>query len=237
MNRSRWMSWLAACLPLLISGCTGGDVGSELTVRPPPRELPRGDAATLKLPADAKFNIALSPATKAPGLAGSADVDSEAAPDGNAACRAKIEGGGQGSATFQLGHTIKNATDRQTDWDVHARFDYDYRAAATPVAGPQATLSLNLFARDARNRLVQTAGVLQHTTEQGDISGSSREDARFTLTLAAGGTASVFLAGNVTIDAHDGQSGSGEIRVKGLEITLTQRPPPAGAPASRPAGP
>ncbi|MBI5865918.1 MAG: hypothetical protein HZB38_15725 [Planctomycetes bacterium] len=223
-----------ACTAL--TGCGGGSPAAELNVRPEPRTVSATAAKPLRLPQDERFSIALAPSQKAPGLLGKADANSNARSDGTADASAKVENGGTASSSFQLGHVFSNDSERQVDLAVRVSFDFQYDATAQPPnVGEQAALKLDIFARDGRGRMLKTVNVLQYTTGEGDIAGRSRNQSDFSVPLGPRETLAVYAGGNASINAKDGRSGTGGIRISGLEMEVQSKPaPPIGA-ASQPA--
>jgi hypothetical protein len=220
-NKSCAVAGGGLSLLLLLSGCGGGDVGSELTVRPTPRSLSSGERATLRLPQDEPFSITLAPTRESPGLGGTAEADAHVSRDGNADAVARVDEGGSALARFQLGHAVKNESDRQMDLLVRLRCEYETEAEATPPGPlPDATVGLKLYARDGHNRLLRNIGMVDHSTEEGAASSKDRKDVEFTLTLGPRETLSVFLAGSVEIETRVGHSARGSIKLSGLEMQI-----------------
>lgn len=224
---------IATSLFLATTGCGGGSMTSELTVRPTARPVAAAEAKPLRLPADEKFSIALAPAQKTPGLMGTADAVASASADGNAEITALAETAGNASATFQVGHAFANDSTRQIDLTCRLRMNYEYRAASKSAIETQdAILSLAVFARDSRGRLLKTVNVLQDDTADGGVSSKDRKEVEFTVTLGPGESASIFVGGNVTVDVKDGRSASGAIRLNGLEMEVQSKAAPAVAPSA-----
>lgn len=208
----------------LACGCGGGDYAAELSARPRTLALRGEEGRTIRLPADEKFSIYRAPSQQDPGLGGSASADGHATPDGAADCRAQVDGGGEATATFQLGHAFANETDRQMDLDVALRFAYDYAVDASPPDAPvDARVGLKLYARDNRNRLLRNNELLAHAAERGAAERAGREDYRFSLTIGPGASVSVYIAGQSTVKADFGRSGRVALKVAGLEMDVTSR--------------
>ncbi len=230
----RSMAWVrsAACAALALSvaglaGCGQGGFTSELAVQPPAQSVRATEPATLSFPQDKPFAIALAPTQQTPGLDGTADADAHATKDGNADARAEAKQAGKSTAGFQLGHALKNETERQVDFAFHVRFKYQYDAAAQPASGlPDAVLGLTLYARTGRGRPLTELNVLQHSTENGAVQRASDEELQFTLTLGPGETANVYLGGEVRVDVANGHSASGALKVSDLKMDVETRPAP-----------
>lgn len=223
-RRSRFGPCLAAvglALPLLLVGCDGGGLGSELSARPTPRSLdPDGDRV-LQLPKDEPFSIALAPTQEQPGLGGTADANAHVSKQGSADADARVSNGGSATAGFQLGHAVKNDSDRQAELSVRVRCNYETQAEATPPGPlPDAIVGLWLYARDGHNRLLRSFDLTHHSTAEGAASSHDRKDVQFTLTLGPRESINVFLAGHVQIDARDGRSANGSIKLDGLEMNI-----------------
>lgn len=218
----------ASLTSLLLTGCGGGDFGSELTVHPKPHLLSGSDGQVLRLPHDEPFSITLAPTQETPGLGGTAEADTQVSKKGSADAVARVENGGSALAQFQLGHALKNNSDRQMDLHVHLACDYLTEVEATPPGPlPDAKISLKLFARDGRNRLLRNFNLAQHSTEEGAASSKDHKDIDFTLTLGPRESVNVFLAGSVRIDTPDGHSARGSIKLSGLKMEIkTELAPP-----------
>ncbi len=213
---------------LILVGCGGGDFGSELAMRPNPRALPADDGATLRLPQDQAFSITLAPKQAAPGIGGKADAVSNVSKDGNADALAFVENGGSATAGFQLGHAVKNDTDRMVNLHVTVRCEFETSAEATPPGPlPDATVGLHLYARDGRNRLLRNFSLAQHSTEEGAASSHDRKDIDFTLPLGARESVSIFLAGSVQVELPENRAARGSIKLSKLEMEIkTDTAPP-----------
>ncbi len=219
----------------MLAGCASLP-GSELTLRPAPSELRA--AAALRLPADQKFSIHLAPSSRAPGLGGQAESSSTATDDGNASANASVQNGGKASAGFQLGHAFRNETDRQLDLGTSLELSYSFSTLATPASQtPEATITLLVYVRDGRNRLLSSFKLVEHTTEQGYVSASASREFKFSPTLAPGDSVTIFAAGNIAIDTKAGHSAEGSLAVSGMTLSLDPKPAPpiASAPSSPPA--
>lgn len=218
-------------LALLQTGCSGGDFGSELSARPVPRSLDL-NGQVLRLPQDEPFSIALAPTQEQPGLGGKADANAQVSNRGDADANAQVDNGGAASAEFQLGHAIKNDSDRQASLLVRLHCEFETTAEATPP-GPlrDAEVGLRLYARDGRNRLLRNMQLAHHSTEEGAASSRVGKDVDFRLTLGPREWVSVYVAGGVHIDTQEGHSARGAIKLSGLkmEIETELAPPVQGA--------
>jgi len=215
-------------LMALVVGCNGAGVLSELKVRPQPRAVSADDGNAVMLPRDEPFAVALAPSRQSPGLVGKADANSSANRDGNAEAAASVEDGGSAQAGFQLGHAFENSADRQVELNVRVHCSYETSAEATPPSPlPDAKVSLKLFARDGRNRLLRNFCLAQHSTEEGAAVSTDEKDVRFVLHLGPRESVTIFVAGNVEIETPDERSARGSIKLSGLtmEVTSTMAPP------------
>lgn len=218
---------LAAISLMLVSGCGGDGFGSELAARPRPQALDQGDGATLRLPQDRPFSITLAPKHAAPGLVGTADVDTHVSKDGSADASANVENGGNATASFQLGHALKNDSDRLVNLHVRLRCEYETDAQATPPGPlPDAKVSLNLYARDGRNRLLRSLNLAQHSTEEGAAATKDRSDVDLTFPLGARESVSIYLAGGVEIETSEGHAARGSVKLNKLEMEITAKTAP-----------
>jgi len=222
---------LLACTCVLV-GCGGQRFGSELGTRPKTRPLSRMEGSAVRLPEGKPFAIAVPQASKKPGLEGTAEADARASGSGTADASATISFSGTAEGSFQLGDAFENDTPRQTDFDFTVRFHYAFEAEAHPASAyPDATVGLNLYARDGRGRLLRELKLIDYSTEHGPARGESHEDRQFTLTLGPGESVNVFLAGRVRVDIREGRSAHGSLRLTGLQMEVATRPAPDVAPS------
>lgn len=218
---------------MLLVGCGGGHFGSTLSASPRPQPLHQADGATLRLPQEAPFSIALPQSSRAAGLGGQADADAQAKSDGQAEVSARVTTSGTAEGLFQLGHALSNDTDRQADVDFRVRFTYEFETRAGPdVRQPDAAVGLKLYARDQRGRLLREMTLVSHTTESGPTSRQSTEDLRFTLTVGPGTALDVFLAGQARVEISADRSASARLALRDLQIEVVSRPAPAVRTAS-----
>lgn len=219
---------VGACFLLSPAGCGRGEFGSELSFRPSPQALGGVEGGAIRLPQDKPFSIALAPTQETPGLGGTAEADAHASKDGNADATARVENGGSALAGFQLGHAFENDSDRQMHLHVRVRCEYQTQAGALPSSAlPDAQVTLKLYARDGRNRLLRELSLVAHSTDEGAASSTSRKNIEFDLTLGPRQSVSIFLAGSVEIETPDGRSAHGSIGLSGLEMDVrTEMAPP-----------
>ena len=213
---------LMAGLSLLtLVGCGGGEFGSELAMRPSPRPLSAEDGATLRLPQDQSFSITLAPKQSAPGLEGKANAVANAESNGQADALALVENGGSATAGFQLGHAVRNDTDRMINLEVAVRCEFETNAEATPPSPlPDATVGLHLYVRDKRNRLLRNFSLAQHSTEEGAAASTDRKDIIFALPLGPRESVSIFLAGSVQVELPEQHAARGSIKLSKLEMEI-----------------
>jgi len=227
-HNSKTVSWFIATagmvLSFLLTGCGGGEFGSELAMRPTPRAL---GAAVLRLPADESFSITLAPTQETPGLGGQAEADASAAKNGAAEAVARVDNGGSAMAGFQLGHSMKNDADRMVYLHVRVACDYQTDAgAAPPSTMPEAQVGLNLYARDGRNRLLRSFNLAQHSTETGAVASKDSKVIEFTLPLGAREWVNIFVAGRARIETTEGHEAHGSIKLNKLEMTIEKETAP-----------
>jgi hypothetical protein len=218
-------------LVLLIAGCGGGEFASELEARPTARALSQREGQTLRLPHDERFSIALAPTQETPGLGGTAEAEAHASKDGSADATARVENGGSAQAGFQLGHAVKNDSDRQMELHVRVRCGYELEVAVTPATPtPGAKVGLKLYARDGRNRLLRAFSLAQHSTEEGAAQSRDSQDLDFRLTLAPYQSVSLYVGGGVEIETPEGRSAEGTLNLRDLEMQITtEMAPPVRA--------
>ncbi|MCK4341244.1 MAG: hypothetical protein KAY37_05910 [Phycisphaerae bacterium] len=215
-------------LLLLLSGCAGGQFGSELSQRPKARPISKPEGTTLRLPRDQEFNIHLSRDSTEPGLDGEAEASATARAAGEGEALAAVTGGGKAEGIFWLGQALTNATTRQTDFDFKVHFEYEFEAQATPgLKLPDAVVGLRLYARDELGRLLRDVILVQYSTENGATKRRASENLDFTLTLGPSDAVSVFLAGQAKVEVPDGRSASCSLKLRGLTIEVVTRPAPA----------
>lgn len=209
-------------------GCSGADFGGELTARPQPRPVGEAEGTTLRVPGDQPLNITLSRATREPGLNGVAQSTSAAKASGVAEAEARVDKGGTAEASFQLGHALENATQRQADFDYSITFSYEYSAesdAALPLA--DAAVGLRLYARKRNGRLLRELALVDYTTEGGPAQRRSDEQLDFTLTLGPEDAVDVYVAGRVRIEVPDDRSAVAKLRLTDFGMQVVSRPAPA----------
>lgn len=216
-----------ALMCVSVTGCAGAGFGAELSKKPRPLLLNEVTGQTVRLPQDGKFAITLAPSEKAKSLEGSADADSNVSPDGSADAHVKVAHGGNAAAGFQLGHSFQNDTQRQIDLDVRVTADYAFEASATPPGPlPDAKVTLHLYALDQRNRKLTEFNFVEHATDKGAASSRDATDTRFTLTLGPGASVSIYLAGQVKVDAKADHSAAGSLKLSNLAMEIASRPAP-----------
>ncbi len=214
-------------LGLLGAGCGGGRFGTDLSQRPQPYALAAPAATTLHLPQERPFNITLGRSNRAPGLSGSVEADAATNGQGTADARVSIQQGGQGEALIQLGHALRNDTDRQTDVDFLIRVQFELEAATQPAENrPGASVGLRLYARDQRGRLRHEAVLVDYTTESGAVQRIGQETVRLTLTLAPGDALDLFLAGRVVGEVEGPRSAAARLQIRSLQYEITTQPAP-----------
>jgi hypothetical protein len=235
----RWPCGLVPLLagPLLLAGCVSAQFGRELAARPTPMVLNRVEGMTVRLPQEQPFNITLARAAREPGLAGTAEVDAYARPEGAARASAAVENGGKSEALFQIGHALRNGTDRQADFACRVQFEYEFETQAPETPGAtDAFVGLRLYARLERGRLLRDVPLTQHAAENGAVRRSSREQVEFTLTLGPGDAVDVFVAGQARVEVPEGRSATCAVTLRGLEMEVVTRPASAVATADGPGG-
>ena len=212
----------------LLTACGAGDAGSELAMRPKPRAI--GARAVLRIPQEEPFSITLSSAQETPGLQGEAGTEKRVTDDGNADAEAWVRHGGTAQATFQIGQAVANDSDQQVQLRVTARCSYETMAETVPP-GPfaDAQVSLTLYARDGRNRLLRSLKFIAHSTEEGAASSANTKEVTFELTLGAREWVNIFVAGDVQVETTPEREARGKVELRGLEMVIETEPaPPVG---------
>ncbi len=219
-HRLRLLFGLA--LGAALVGCGGGELASELSMRPRPLPLPSGQRAVLDVPADKPFSIALAPSSETPGLEGTAEADSHADAAGRADARVKARRSGKASAEFQLGCSLKNDADYQVEMTVRARCAYTATLTLSPPrSSPDAQLVLRLYARDYANRLVRKDQLFLDTSEDGGGTAEGTVDVTFTHILGPGEAIDIFFAGAATADVKEGRSVEGSLELRDARMAIT----------------
>lgn len=235
MSRSGQYFIVAVILSALpLAGCTGGSDLGELAARPKPRNL--APAAPLRIPADERFSILFAPSSRHPGLGGSAEADASARPDGSAEARVRITDGGRAQAAFQIGHAVRNDSDRQVELEVTIRYRYEYSAETqTDARNEDARIALKLFARDDTNRLLRSMDLLEYATGQGAAQRSGAETLTFRATLGPGTAANLYLAGEAAADTtRTPRNAAAQLKLADVAFEITSRPAPAVRTAHEP---
>jgi len=213
---------------LLFAGCASERFGSELSVSPSPQPFREQVTTTVRVPQDAPFRIALPRSSRAAGLDGQAVADAQAEPSGQAQASAQVTASGTAEGMFQLGHSVSNQTDRQTDLDFRVSFTYEFQTQVEPDIGrPDATVGLKLYARDQRGRMLREMTLVGHTTESGPTQRQAREDLRFGVSISPGSTVHVFLAGQTRVEILSGGTAAAQLKLSDLRMEITSHPAPA----------
>lgn len=220
-------AYLLASSVLVCVGCGGAQFGSELSAHPQPRLIEKPARTTLRVPQDEPFAIALPRSAREGGLDGTADGDATADPAGSATATASVKFSGMSESLFQLGHSFANGTDQQMDLDVTAHFHSTYRVHAEPDAQlPDALVGLRLYVRDSRGRMLRDLVLLDQTTENGATQSEADQSPRFTITLAPGESADVYVAGLAKVDIPTGRTATAELSLSGLQLEVVTQPAP-----------
>lgn len=225
ITKSTWMPLAGLAL---LAGCESGQFGAELVAQPKAYAISSTETTTLRLPRDQSYNIALPRVMKEPRLGGTAEADAEAAAAGTAMALAEVDSGGVAEGVFQLGHALRNATDRQTDFEVDVKFSHAFTAGMSSAAGlADAMAGLRIYARTARGRILRDIALLDYSTESGPINRSSSEGVSFTVTLGPEDTLNVFLAGRARVDVPDDRSAHARLELTDVTMDITAMPAPA----------
>jgi len=228
----RWPCGLVLLLagPVLLAGCMSSQFGRELAARPQPMVLNRPEGMTVRLPQEQPFNITLARAAREPGLVGTAEVDAYARPEGVSRASAAVENGGKSEALFQIGHALRNGTDRPADFAFRVQCEYEFEIQAPePPGATDASVGLRLYARQERGRLLRDVPLTQHAAENGAVRRSSHEQVEFTLTIGPGDAVDVFVAGQARMEVPEGRSAICAVTLRGLEMEVVTRPASAVA--------
>ncbi|TWT41928.1 hypothetical protein RAS1_30520 [Phycisphaerae bacterium RAS1] len=222
---------IAAGLALTIvatpGGCGAGGFGAELTARPEPRDLKNADGEKLSLPADEAFTIRLPKATKEAALGGTANADASAERTGAAAASADVSNGGSAAGTFQLGHAVRNATNRQIELQVAVSLAYEFETKADPPSPlPDSSVSLKIFAIDQRSRVLHDLDVALHSSDRGLAASKSSQELSFFVTLGPGDSINIYAAGQAAVGVKEGHSAASVLKLSGLKMDLLTKPAP-----------
>jgi len=226
---------LAALAGICVTGCAAGGAGGDLSVRPDAKPLSKHAGKAFSLPKDEKFTITLAPASQAPGLEGKAEGKATCEAKGEGKASAKVEKGGTANGTFQLGHAVKNDSEQQVDLSVRVKFKCEYAVEANPMlARGKTAASLKIFARDGRNRLLQSFGVVQQSSDEGKVDSNATKDIGFTITLGPGESVAIYLAGVADANLRDGETGEARISASDVTMELETRAAPQVKAAANP---
>ena len=232
----RCLTLLMTCVTLapIVAGCAASAGGSELASRPKTLALSAEAGKVIRLPADGAFSIRHQQSSQVAELGGEATGQASLTESNAARASATVTAGGSASGVFQLGHAFRNESDQQVDLLVRVKLSYAYDASNEPrEARPDASVSLNVFARDGRNRLIRSMPLVNHTTEQGDARSQGQEDVSFVATLGPAESLSVWVAGSARADVKPERSASASVQVSGVSIEVETRPAPPVRTASR----
>jgi hypothetical protein len=214
-------------LVLVLTGCSGGQFGAELSARAKPQLLDKPGGMSLHVPKDQTFNLVLPRASKEPGLKGEAQADATAKPSGEANVTAAVKMGGKAEGVFQLGHAIANATDLQADTDVRVKFKYSFEAEASGTRAAGAVVGLRLYARSGRGPMLRDIPIADYTTDNGSGRRSGEEEVGFRLTLGPGEDVTIYLAGQAHVEVPDDRSASCSLQLNAVELSVATHPAPA----------
>ena len=229
---------LVIATALALGGCSTAQFGVEMAVHPKRYTLRKTEPATLRLPQDQRFAIALESDQREPGLDGNADASADARDTGEGVATATVERSGSGEGLFRLGQGFSNDTDRQMDLDVVVRYQYEFAARTEPDAGtPDATVGLRLYAHEEHGRMQRDLVLVDYSTEDGATQQQGDKTLTLTLTLGPGQTMDVFLAGRATVDVTAQRSASATLKLTDLEFEVATRPAPAVQATSAPSRP
>ncbi len=221
LSRCRPISLLAAAL-LFTTACDSGTDNLDLAVRPEPTRLTRSDDATLRVPAATPFSITDSKfQTNRPGTGGG-DANAQVDDGGSAAATTTASAGGSTSASFQLGHSIRNATDEQASVTVTAELAYTFEVLAEPELGlPDANVRLDLVIRNRRTRALRRAPLIAYASDK--YSGRQESTTTFTTTILTppGDTVDVFLAGTASCNSGPDRAATATLDVNDVTLTFT----------------
>ncbi|MBL8879005.1 MAG: hypothetical protein JNG88_07780 [Phycisphaerales bacterium] len=209
-----------------LTGCAGGGP-SELALRPTAKPL-RLDA-TIKSPGDLPLNLFSSPSQENPGPGGKADARAESKPSGDAIAIADVESGGGATASFQIGSAFVNDSDQQVDVTISAKYRYEFalQTNAKTRTG-DATVTLHFYARDQYNRLLRDLPLFTQSTDQGSGGQSGENTINLTLTIGPHDSLYLFFGGSVAVDTlKSARTAHGELKLSGVELTLTTKAAPA----------
>lgn len=211
-----------------IIGCGGANFASELSRKPTPRVVADVQPLTISLPSPRAFSIVTRDASHHADLGGTAEADAHAVKDGSADATARVSRGGQATASFQLGDSFRNDTQRQMDLQVSVQLKYEFTTEAPPRTAPvEGTVGLKLYASDKAGRLTRNETLISHAVEDGATTRSGDSVLGFTLTLGPGDTANIFLAGQADVQADYGRSAACSLKISDVRMEVTTRPAPA----------
>lgn len=223
LTLSRWLpiSLLAAGL-LLATACDSGTDNLELGVRPEPTRLTRSDDSTLRIPTATPFAITDSKFQTNRPSNGNGDANAQVDDGGSAAAATSASAGGSASASFQLGHSIRNAADEQASVTVTADLAYSFEVQTEPDLGlPDASVRLDLVIRNRRTRALRRAPLITYASDK--YSGRQESTTTFTTTVLTppGDTVDVFLAGTASCNSAPDRAAAATLDITDVTLTFT----------------
>jgi hypothetical protein len=230
---------IIAAAAFAAGGCSSAQFGVEMAVRPKPYLLRSVAPATLRLPQDQPFAIALESDHREPGLDGTADAGAAAKGTGEGSATATVERSGSAEGLFRLGQGFTNDTDRQIDLDLVMRYRYEFGARAEPAAPrtPDATVGLRLYAHEAHGRMQRDLVLIDYSTEDGATQQQGDKRVELTLTLGPGQSMDVFVAGRAKVDVKALRTAAATLKLSDLQFEVATRPAPEVRATSAPSGP
>jgi hypothetical protein len=191
----------------------------ELGYQPTPTKMSPDAKSNLVVPSDEPFAIAETSMQTDETTGGTAAADTSISEQGSAKLETSAANGGQASAAFQLGHSVRNAGNEQAQVTLTVAFDYEYAVVEEPPAGlPDASVSLELIIRNRRERVLDRITLLDYSTEQQSGSEKSRKQFQTECLCPVNDTLDIFLAGSVKSGSQADTSASANLTLRNVEL-------------------
>lgn len=208
---------------LALGGCQSGAPRPSAAVRP--TKLADSERAKLVIPDDADFAIVEKSAQYHGGAGGTVSAEPSVNPRGEAGASVHAANGGEGVATFQLGHAVSNPLDRQTLLDLTVRLNCDLAIDADPDAGfPDARASLQLVALNRRTRAVRTIPLLNGSSEHGPVRQQGAQTYAAELLLSPGNALDIYLAGEARAAARADHDLTASLNISDVRFEIVSTP-------------
>ncbi|MFH0980325.1 MAG: hypothetical protein V2A79_02150 [Planctomycetota bacterium] len=209
---------------LAAGGCGGAEFGESIMV---PQERHTaiddtfGPGQTLRLPAEAPFNVADAQRFSQ----GKSTAESSATAAGRARCSAQAGADGKAWAEFQLGHVLTNRTDQPIQATVTFNVTYGYRmnAGMSARAATADKCALKIYIMDSNRRVVKRMLLADLDPAKGPVAWTGTQTPAFDLTLEPRLAYHFVVAGRVELAGDEERSPSAEIELQSLDLKIARK--------------